>query len=186
MRRSRAAGWARLFGGLALPVLAVGVAGTRVGFVPDLAIEPVLVAGFLLGLLALGLACYSLADIWQSGAEGTWVALAGIVYASPVLIVLGLTVTAAFIYPRLNDVTTDVDDPPRFTDAGAPRAAFDAARARLQRDATGYRAASIAALGEVYLAAPRSSISGIGRSRDIIPPSFRGKHRPVTNRRWPG
>ena len=155
MRRSRAAGWARLCGGLALPVLAVGVIGTRIGLVPDVAIEPVLVAGFLLGLLALGLACYSLADIWKSGAEGTWVALAGIVYASPVLIVLGLIVTAAFLYPRLNDIATDVDDPPRFTAEGAPRATPDAARARLQRDAYPDIASHVYPLpiGEVYLAA---------------------------------
>jgi hypothetical protein len=130
------------------------VLGTRVGFVPEVAIEPVLVAGFLLGLVALGLACYSLADIWRSGAEGTWVALAGIVYASPVLVVLGLIVTAAFLYPRLNDITTDLDDPPRFTTAGAPTAIPDATRTRLQRDAYPDIVPHVypLPLGEVYLA----------------------------------
>ena len=90
-------------GGLALPVLVLSVAGARVGVVPQMALEPVVVAGFVLGFLALGLALYSLADIWVTGAEGARIALAGIVYASPVLVMLGLVAAAAIVYPRLTD-----------------------------------------------------------------------------------
>lgn len=131
-RRSRAAGWARLAGGLALPVLVLGVAGTRLGIVPPIALQPVLVVGFLLGLLGLGLAVFSLIDIWKSGAAGAGAALAGIVYASPVIVIIGLVAAAAILYPRLTDITTDVNDPPLFTQAGAPRAKPDARSAALQ------------------------------------------------------
>ena len=77
---------------------------------------------------ALGLALYSLADIWISGAEGARVAIAGIVYASPVLVMLGLVAAAAIVYPRLTDVSTDLDDPPRFIAPGAAHGAPDASR----------------------------------------------------------
>jgi uncharacterized protein (DUF1499 family) len=136
VRRSRAAGWARLVGGLALPVLVLGVLGVRVGLVPPVALEPVLVAGFALGVVALALAVYSLADIWVSGAEGAGSAFAAIVYASPVLVVLGLVVAAAILYPRVSDVTTDIDDPPRFVSSKAPHGIPDADM--LARQESGY------------------------------------------------
>ncbi len=125
VRRSRAASWARLAGGLALPVLALGVIGMRAGVVPQVAVEPVLVAGFALGLAALALAIYSLVDIWGSGAEGAGSAFAGIFYASPVLVILGLVAAAAIIYPRLHDVTTDIADPPQFLGLRAAHPALD-------------------------------------------------------------
>ena len=114
IRRSRAADWARLCGGLAVPVLILAAIGTRAGLVPAPALLPVLVVGFVLGLLALGIAVYALADIWKNGAEGTRAAVAGIVYALPALTLLGLIATAAIVYPRLTDVTTNTDDPPEF------------------------------------------------------------------------
>lgn len=130
VRRSRAAGLARLCGGLAVPVLVLAAIGTRAGLIPAPALIPVLVVGFLLGLAALAIAVYALVDIWRSGAEGTGSAVVGIVYALPALSVLGLVAVAAVIYPRLADVTTDPDDPPEI--AGAAPAAFAPQAATLQ------------------------------------------------------
>ncbi len=124
-RRSRAAAWARLAGGLALPVLLLGVGGMRVGVVPQSALEPVLVVGFALGLAALGLAVYSLTDIWISGAEGAGSAFVAIFYASPVLVVLGLVTAAVIAYPRLSDISTDLGDPPPFVTSAAMHGALD-------------------------------------------------------------
>jgi hypothetical protein len=155
VRRSRAADWARFSGGLALPVLALGVLGTRIGVVPQGALEPVLIVGFVLGLAALGLALYSLADIWKSGAQGARTAIAGIVYAAPVLVILGLVAAAAIAYPRLTDVSTDVDDPPLFSAPGAPHGVLDSDRASVQRAAYPEIVSHDYALplGEVYAAA---------------------------------
>ena len=125
VRRSQAADWARFSGGLALPVLVLGVIGWRIGLVPQAALEPVLIVGFVLALLAVGLALFSLADIWKSGAEGARTAIAGLLYAAPVMIILGLVAAAAIAYPRLTDVSTDVDDPPLFR---APGATFEQMR----------------------------------------------------------
>jgi hypothetical protein len=135
VQRSRAADWARFSGALALPILVLGVLGLRVGVVPQAALEPVLIVGFVLGLAALGLALYSLADIWKSGAEGARTAIAGLVYAAPVLVILGLVAAAAIAYPRLTDVSTDIDNPPLFTAPGSPHGAQDSKRAALQRAA---------------------------------------------------
>ncbi|MGH6923388.1 MAG: DUF1499 domain-containing protein [Propylenella sp.] len=114
IRRSRPADWAKFCGGLAVPVLVLAAVGTRVGLVPAPALVPVLVVGFILAVLALGIATYSLIDIWKNGRGGGSAAVAGIVYALPVLVLLGLIAAAAVRYPRLTDVTTSLDDPPEF------------------------------------------------------------------------
>jgi len=112
-RTSRAAGWARFFGALALPVLVLAVIGARIGIVPNFALESVIITGFILGVLALGLGAYSLATIWNTGADGLGIAIAGIVYASPALVLLAAVAAAAIVYPPLSDVSTDPSDPPR-------------------------------------------------------------------------
>lgn len=172
IRNSRAAGWARLCGGLALPVLALGVLGTRIGMVPQPALEPVLLVGFALGLAALGLGLYSLADIWSSGAEGAWTAIAGILYASPVLVILGFVAAAAIVYPRLTDIATDVNDPPLFIGQSAQRGAPDAGRLAVQAQAYPDIVPHFypLPLGEVYLAA-RHVVDTRGWSvvRDVHP-----------------
>jgi len=153
-RRSRAADWAKLAGGLALPVLVIGALGARIGIVTTEAILPTLVAGFTLGILALGLGIYALTDIWNSGAGGARAAIFGMVYAAPVIAILGLISAAAIVYPRLTDISTDTDDPPLFAEAGAG-GRYDSAAAALQKAA--YPAVTTRIYdsppGEVYAAA---------------------------------
>lgn len=124
LRRSRTADWARLCGGLSVPVLVLAVIGVRAGLVPAPALLPALIVGFVLAGLAFGAAIYALTDIWNNGAEGGRAAVAGMVYASPALALLGLIAYAAVAYPRLTDVTTNISDPPVF---------FSSAHARLPR-----------------------------------------------------
>jgi uncharacterized protein (DUF1499 family) len=172
-RRSRAAGWARLAGGLTLPVLALSVAGARIGVVPQIALQPVVIAGFVLGFVALGLALYSLADIWVTGAEGARTAFAGIVYASPVLVTLGLVAAAAIAYPRLTDVSTDLEDPPRFFAPRAAHPAPDPARSAVQRTSYPTIVSRLypLSLGAVYVAARDVIVEkGWTVTRDVPPP----------------
>jgi hypothetical protein len=172
-RRSRAAGWARIAGGLALPVLVLSVAGAHFGVVPQVALEPAIIAGFSLGFLALGLAIYSLADIWVTGADGARLACAGLIYASPVLVMLGLVATAAIVYPRLTDVSTDLNDPPRFFGPGAAHSAPDAERSAIQRGSYPTIIAHLypLSLGVVYRAAHDvMAEKGWTITRDVHPP----------------
>ncbi len=119
LRRSRAADWARICGGLAVPVLVLAAIGTRVSLVPTAALVPVLAVGFLLGLAALGVAIYALTDVWKNGATGGGAAIAGIVYALPTHVLLGVIAAAAITYPRLTDVSTSVAEPPEFIAAAS-------------------------------------------------------------------
>lgn len=133
-RRSRAAGWARLSGALALPVLALTALGARSGFVPAEAVLPLIGLAFLLALAALGLAGIALVDIWESGAGGAGRAIAGLAYALPVLALLAAVAVAAILYPRRNDVSTDPADPPPLASVAAaarPAAAAPAADAEV-------------------------------------------------------
>ncbi len=119
--RSRAAGWSRLVGGLALPVLALAAIGVRIGFIAPEALVPTLVLGFGLAVLALILGLYALTDIWSSGAEGAGAAAAGIVYAFPAILLLAVVAAAAFTYPPLSEASTDPSDPPAFGGAAASK-----------------------------------------------------------------
>lgn len=154
-RRVRTADLARLTGGLAVPVLALGALGARAGLVPEAAVLPVLSAGFLLGAVGLALGIHALADIWRSGADGARAAIAGIVYASPVIAMLGLIAAAAIAYPRLTDVSTDVDDVPQLQALPQAPDRLGAAEAAVQRKAYPDLTTRTFGLpiGEVYLAA---------------------------------
>jgi hypothetical protein len=154
-------------------MLALSVAGARIGVVPQIALQPVVIAGFILGFVALGLALYSLADIWVTGAEGARTAFAGIVYASPVLVTLGLVAAAAVLYPRLTDVSTDLSDPPRFFAPGAAHSAPDPVRSAVQRESYPTIVSHFypLSLGAVYVAA-RDVVAEKGWTvtRDVHPP----------------
>lgn len=174
-RRSRAAGWARVAGGLALPVLVLGVAGARAGIVPEMAVPGVLGAGFALGVLALALAGYSLVDIWNSGADGVWIAVTGIIYAAPAIGVLALVAAAATVYPRLNDVTTDPDDPPDFVMSDVQHGLPGPGAAAIQRAAYPQIVSHVypQPLGDVYEAV-RDLLreKGWKVTRDLHPPTM--------------
>jgi hypothetical protein len=118
VRRSRAARWSRFTGALAVPVLVIEAIGVRTGTLPTEAILPVLALGMALGVFALCFGLYALVDIWRSGSEGLGPAMAGILYSAPVLVLLAMLVGAAVIYPPLNDVSTDLDDPPDLSALG--------------------------------------------------------------------
>jgi hypothetical protein len=118
---SQAARWSRAIGALAVPVLVLAALGGRAGLVPPGALVPVLALGFGLAIVALSIGVYALVDIWHSGAEGAGSAGAGIAYAFPALLLLGMVATAAFVYPPVVDVSTDPGNPPVFAgNAAAP------------------------------------------------------------------
>jgi hypothetical protein len=176
VRRSRAAGWSRSLGALAVPVFALDALGAKVGWVPREAIIPALLLSFVLAIAAWIVAAYALTDIWKSGALGAGSAAAGLLYASPVVAILGVIAALAIIYPRLNDVSTDLEDPPSFTGAAAPSAeAADDERAAMQVDAYPDLQAHLydASIEAVYAAA-RGLVDERGWTvvRDIAPPSM--------------
>jgi hypothetical protein len=135
VRRLPAAWWSRLIGAITLPVVALAALGSRIGLVPSEAVLPLIVAAFVLALLAVGLAAVALAEIWKSGGEGAGDAVAGVAYALPVLLLLALIVGASLHYPRLTEISTDPGGALAFANPGAPEVTPDEQQIALQAQA---------------------------------------------------
>ncbi|MBZ8133300.1 DUF1499 domain-containing protein [Afifella sp. IM 167] len=112
--RSVSASWARRFGVLSLPVLVIAALGNRFGLLPIATVPPAIALGYALALVALAFAVFALVGIWSSGDEGAGQAFAGFFFSLPALILFAAAMTALVLYPQLNDISTDVEDPPRF------------------------------------------------------------------------
>ena len=181
-RRSRAADWARLLGGLALPVL---VARGRAARGSDWCRRP-------RSRRCSSRASRSVSSRWRSPSirsptSGTPAPKAR-VPRSPAssmprrrCVVLGVVAAAAVVYPQLTDVATDLDDPPLFTalrrtagklDAAAVHAAAERLpgdrvarlpgdpRRRLPRGAAHLRTAAWAVLRDVHAPDLAGSVEG--------------------------
>jgi hypothetical protein len=72
----------------------------------------VLAAGLLLALTALALAIVAFSLVWMEGRRGLSLAVKGFVLALAVLVWPGYLAVKAVVLPQLNDVSTDIDDPP--------------------------------------------------------------------------
>ena len=112
---SRAATWARR-----LALFAVAVALATIGiarFSPESAESAVyaFVAGLTLALAAVALACLAFVTIWRSGRRGLRAALAGLFVALALLAWPGWLMARATRQPMINDVATDLADPPQFS-----------------------------------------------------------------------
>jgi uncharacterized protein (DUF1499 family) len=119
---SRAAVWSRRIAVFALAVLLVSVATFRLGDKSMLALAP-LVAGFALAGLAIQLAITAFVRIWFRGQRGTSLALQGFALGLLLLLPLAFVTVQVARLPYLNDVSTDLDDPPTFSRSGAVLAA---------------------------------------------------------------
>jgi uncharacterized protein (DUF1499 family) len=69
---------------------------------------------FLLGLVAVLLGVIAAVAVWRTGGPGTARIILGMVLGTGLLLIPLTVVLAGRSYPRLNDVTTDVSDPPEF------------------------------------------------------------------------
>ncbi|RAI32593.1 hypothetical protein CH341_32125, partial [Rhodoplanes roseus] len=91
---------------------------------------PTVALGYGLALVAFALAVFALVRIWNASDEGAGEAFSALFFAAPALVLFGLAMVALVIYPPLNDIATDVDDPPRFWTH--PREAISVADAQRQ------------------------------------------------------
>lgn len=132
---------------LALAALLLGimsVIGVRFGGVPPLNGLAVLGAAMVTAALAAVCAAGAMLAIWRYGGPGLAIALKGGLLALVLLLPAALFGGLALRYPVLNDVTTDIADPPSF---GRSRAAVDGRRGLIPR---AYDAASAQDQQEAY------------------------------------
>lgn len=114
---STAALWGRRLAWFSAVLFATAGIAHRYGFLdtPGFFVQLGVVAG--LALLALVLAAFGFSRLWTHGDKGGRNVAAAVLLATLVLSPLGLMAYRAAVYPVLNDISTDLDEPPGFIDA---------------------------------------------------------------------
>jgi len=112
---SQAAVWSLRLSVFALAVAAVAVAVTRFQFVDAPAGLAVFGSAILLDCLALLLAGTAAVIVWRTGRRGLPYALAGVFLALALLAFPGYLALQSLRLPVLNDISTDIAEPPQFS-----------------------------------------------------------------------
>lgn len=121
-RSSRAALWCQRLAIFAVPYLVFVVLGHRFGQIETTAAYWLLGLGAMVLLAALACGLLGFRDLWVHGHRGGMRALRGVILASILLLPFAYSAYLAFALPPLNDVTTDLSDPPEFSAALNDRA----------------------------------------------------------------
>ena len=141
-RRSALARWSARLAFVSIPILIIVAVGHRAGLMSATEAYAVMAVGFALAGLAILAAIASLEAIWRDGRRGLGSAIQGLAIGLIVLLVPLLGAWKLAIYPRLIDISTNVENPPVFVlalldrpdDARLPEE-FTADQATLQRQA---------------------------------------------------
>lgn len=139
---SRAAVWSRRLAWFSLTVLVLAVLVVRLGEGSVAELAPI-AGAYVIVLLALLLALLAFARIWQSGHRGVGMAAQAFLLSLILLLPAGYAGFRLVTRPALNDVSTDIDDPPAFSRSAVVQAArkgrvppdVSPERRRLQREA---------------------------------------------------
>src|SRR3712207_4447150 len=131
---SRADKWAPRVAWFALVVTVIAVGLIRFQLVELLPGVAALAAGLFLALEAAGPAPFAFVRIWREGRRGVRRAALGLVFAIVLLGYPAWFASPALTRPQLNDVSTDIEDPPAFSRS---RAALEARDGRIPPDVPG-------------------------------------------------
>ena len=133
LRHSNLANWSRRLAIFALAVAAMGVLLGRTGVITPL--QGLVVLGTALAVAGIGLllALASYIEIWNTGAVGLVRANTGVLLALALLAYPGWLVVRAYQLPAINDISTDLKEPPAFSRS---RAALEARGGYIPPDAS--------------------------------------------------
>lgn len=120
-RHSRLAAWSSRFAVLAVPILVIAAVGHRAGMISATATYAAMALGFSLAVIAIVAALAAFEAIWRDGRKGLGSALTGFILALAILTIPAVGAWKIVNYPRLTDISTDVDDPPHFLAVYADR-----------------------------------------------------------------
>jgi hypothetical protein len=123
--RSRLAGWSAYLAVLSIPILLIAAIGHRARMIEATTTYTIIALGFGIAGLAVIAAAASFVTIWRDGRKGTGAAVRGFVVGLLVLLLPLVGAWQVVTYPRLTDISTDLDNPPRFTRAMADRGPGD-------------------------------------------------------------
>jgi hypothetical protein len=113
-RRSRLAAWALRFSLVAVPVLIIAAFGHRAGLMEATPTYATMALGFTLAALGVIAAIAAFEGIWRDGRKGVGAALGGLLLGLALLVVPVVGAWKLVTFPRLTDISTDLDDPPDF------------------------------------------------------------------------
>ncbi len=105
--------WSQRLGFFALAVAGIGILSARSGLDPT-PVYAILGSSFAIACIAVLCAGAAAVVIWQTGRKGTGRLLAGLALALLLLGYPGYLAVQAIRLPVLDDVSTDIDDPPAF------------------------------------------------------------------------
>jgi uncharacterized protein (DUF1499 family) len=111
---SDAALWSRRLALFALVVAAIAIALARTGLEP-VAVFAVIGSAIVIACLAVLCASAAFVSIWQTGRKGVGISLIGLLLGLLLLAYPAYLAAQAIYLPVLNDITSDVDDPPAFS-----------------------------------------------------------------------
>lgn len=123
--RSRLAGWSAYLAALSVPVLIIAAIGHRYALMDARSAYGVMALGFGLAALAVIAATAAFAGIWRDGRSGGGQAARGLVIGLLVLTIPLVGAWRVVTFPRLNDIATDVANPPALTAAAIQRGPGD-------------------------------------------------------------
>ncbi len=129
IRTSRLAIWARRLGSFAVPLVLVPIFMHRAQLISSGTFFLVGVIAALVAAAAFLLAVAAFVRLWFTGDRGWDRAALGLVLSLLVLVPVGYAITAIVRYPPVNDVSTDLANPPLLT-TDAPRITLTNALAR--------------------------------------------------------
>lgn len=140
---TRLAAWSGRLAGFALAVALIGLFLLRAERIDLSAGFAVLGAALVAAVAALALASLAFVRIWREGRRGLGQAVGGFLLALALLAWPGFVAAKAFYLPRINDLSTDLVDPPAFARSRVVLAAREgrvpgelpAETRRLQREA---------------------------------------------------
>ncbi len=135
IRRARTASYSRFAGVVSIPVIIIGAALHRSGHIDTVALFSVLGFGFALALSAVVASIAAIAAVWRRGAPGMSDAVFGLIFGLIALTPAAGVTAATIYYPRLTDISTDLDAPPRLAPSQRRQQPGGHLRPAAQRDA---------------------------------------------------
>jgi len=111
---SNAALWSRRLAVFALAVAAIAIGLARAGLEP-VAVFAVVGSAVVIASLAVLCASAAFVSIWQTGRKGVGISFVGLLLGLLLLAYPAYLAAQAIYLPVLNDVSTDIDDPPAFS-----------------------------------------------------------------------
>ncbi|KZL18866.1 hypothetical protein PsAD2_02382 [Pseudovibrio axinellae] len=112
LRHSRTAMRGRRVGAIAIPFLVLSVVGHYFELYDTEALLVLFVLGFFMGATAIVLALIAVVDLWKDGGTGFTNTFLGTFYGIIVLLPLFMATVGLYMFPPLNDISTDMNEPP--------------------------------------------------------------------------